>query len=197
MQHYATLCNRVCKRTQHVTFNTYIGSCWPTMLLSFARGCNSCSLRNIFIHIQPLRYRSTYAQIHIHWHISLLRIYSFQFVTYIRSPSRSRFLFNTVMYFPLWSIVQAWGAYVPIDKMSGGWFLSRGDIEQKIERVDNKQCGKIRNKLNWNSSFGKVSFLCCNCTLDCPFIIMRHNQWRQMLTVTPLHATFLCVSLIN
>ena len=32
----ATTCNRVCKRTQHVTPNN-IGSCWPTMLRSFAR----------------------------------------------------------------------------------------------------------------------------------------------------------------
>ena len=35
-QHPAT-CNRVCKRTQHVTFNN-VGSCWPTMLRPFARG---------------------------------------------------------------------------------------------------------------------------------------------------------------
>ena len=32
----STTCNRVCKRTQHVTPNN-IGSCWPTMLRSFAR----------------------------------------------------------------------------------------------------------------------------------------------------------------
>ena len=32
----ATTCNRVCKRTQHVTYNN-VGSCWPTMLRSFAR----------------------------------------------------------------------------------------------------------------------------------------------------------------
>ena len=33
----ATTCNRVCQWTQHVTFNN-VGSCWPTMLHSFARG---------------------------------------------------------------------------------------------------------------------------------------------------------------
>ena len=32
----STTYNRVCKRTQHVTPNN-IGSCWPTMLRSFAR----------------------------------------------------------------------------------------------------------------------------------------------------------------
>ena len=31
-----TTCNRVCKRTQHVTSNN-VGSCWPTMLGPFAR----------------------------------------------------------------------------------------------------------------------------------------------------------------
>ena len=165
------------------------------MLRSFTRGCNSCSLTNIFIRIQSLCYRPTYAQIHIHWHICLLRIYSYTFVTYIRSPSRSRFLFNTVMYFPLWSTFQAWSAYVPIEKMSDGWFLSSGDLQQKIGRVDHKQDAKIEISLTESSSFGKVSILCCNCTLDCPFIIMRHNQWRQMLTVTSLQATFLCVRL--
>ena len=35
-QHPAT-CNRVCKRTQHVTSNN-VESCWPTMLRPFARG---------------------------------------------------------------------------------------------------------------------------------------------------------------
>ena len=33
----ATTCNRVCKRTQHVTSNN-AGSCWPTILRPFARG---------------------------------------------------------------------------------------------------------------------------------------------------------------
>ena len=36
----ATTCNRVCKRTQHVTSNN-VGSCWPTMLRPFARGLTS------------------------------------------------------------------------------------------------------------------------------------------------------------
>ena len=36
-QQHPTTCNRVCKRTQHVTSNN-VGSCWPTMLRPFARG---------------------------------------------------------------------------------------------------------------------------------------------------------------
>ena len=32
----ATACNRVCKRTQHVTSNN-VGNCWSTMLRPFAR----------------------------------------------------------------------------------------------------------------------------------------------------------------
>ena len=36
-QQHPTSCNRVCKRTQHVTSNN-VGSCWPTMLRPFARG---------------------------------------------------------------------------------------------------------------------------------------------------------------
>ena len=36
----ATTCNRVCKRTQHVTSNN-VGSCWPTMLRPFVRGWRS------------------------------------------------------------------------------------------------------------------------------------------------------------
>ena len=36
-QQYPTTCNRVCKRTQHVTSN-HVGGCWPTMLRPFARG---------------------------------------------------------------------------------------------------------------------------------------------------------------
>ena len=36
-QQHATICNRVCKRTKHVTSNN-VGSCWPTMLRPFARG---------------------------------------------------------------------------------------------------------------------------------------------------------------
>ena len=36
-QQHPTTCNRVCKRTQHVTSNN-VGSCWPTMLRLFAWG---------------------------------------------------------------------------------------------------------------------------------------------------------------
>ena len=36
-QQHPTTCNRVCKRTQHVTSNN-VGSCWPTMLRPFERG---------------------------------------------------------------------------------------------------------------------------------------------------------------
>ena len=36
-QQHPTTCNRVCKRTQHVSSNN-VGSCWPTMLRPFARG---------------------------------------------------------------------------------------------------------------------------------------------------------------
>ena len=36
-QQHPTTCNRVCKRTQHVTSNN-AGSCWPTILRPFARG---------------------------------------------------------------------------------------------------------------------------------------------------------------
>ena len=36
-QQHPTTCNRVCKRTQHVTSNN-VGSCWPTVLRSLARG---------------------------------------------------------------------------------------------------------------------------------------------------------------
>ena len=39
-QQHPTTCNRVCKRTQHVTSNN-VGSCWPTMLRPFARGIQS------------------------------------------------------------------------------------------------------------------------------------------------------------
>ena len=35
-QQHPTTCNRVCKRTQHVTFNS-VGSCWSTMMRPFAR----------------------------------------------------------------------------------------------------------------------------------------------------------------
>ena len=45
----ATTCNRVYKRTQHVTSNK-VGSCWPTMLRPFARGFRGrgrvCMTRN-------------------------------------------------------------------------------------------------------------------------------------------------------
>ena len=36
-QQHPTTCNRVCKRTQHVTSNN-VASCWRTMLRPFARG---------------------------------------------------------------------------------------------------------------------------------------------------------------
>ena len=36
-QQHPTTCNKVCKRTQHVTSNN-AGNCWPTMLRPFARG---------------------------------------------------------------------------------------------------------------------------------------------------------------
>ena len=35
-QQHQTTCNKVCKRTQHVTSNNF-GSCWSTMLRPFAR----------------------------------------------------------------------------------------------------------------------------------------------------------------
>ena len=34
-QQHATICNRVCKRTQHATSNN-VGNCWPTTLRPFA-----------------------------------------------------------------------------------------------------------------------------------------------------------------
>ena len=36
-QQHPTTCNRLCKRTLHVTSNN-VGSCWPTMLRPFAQG---------------------------------------------------------------------------------------------------------------------------------------------------------------
>ena len=36
-QQHVTICNRVCKRTQHVKPNN-VGSCWPTMLRPFPWG---------------------------------------------------------------------------------------------------------------------------------------------------------------
>ena len=45
-QQQATTCNwtRVCKWTQHVTYNN-VGSCWPTILCPFARGFRvSCNI---------------------------------------------------------------------------------------------------------------------------------------------------------
>ena len=41
-QQHPTTCNRVCKRTQHVTSNN-VGSCWPTMLRPFAQGFTICT----------------------------------------------------------------------------------------------------------------------------------------------------------
>ena len=40
----ATTCNRVCKRSQHVTSNN-VGSCWPTILCLFARGFSVVPVR--------------------------------------------------------------------------------------------------------------------------------------------------------
>ena len=45
-QRHPTTCNRVCKRTQHITSNNDIGSCWPTMLRPFARGLRSCDFNS-------------------------------------------------------------------------------------------------------------------------------------------------------
>ena len=36
-QQHPTTCNRLCKRTQHLTSNN-VGNCWPIMLRPFARG---------------------------------------------------------------------------------------------------------------------------------------------------------------
>ena len=47
-QQHPTTCNRVCKRTQHVTSNN-VGSCWSTMLRPFARSLRlaSCLFWNV------------------------------------------------------------------------------------------------------------------------------------------------------
>ena len=46
-QQHPTTCNRVYKRTQHVTSNS-VGSCWPTIFCSFARGLtHSVNLRRL------------------------------------------------------------------------------------------------------------------------------------------------------
>ena len=37
VQQHATTCNRMCKRTPHLSFNN-VGSCWPKMLRPFVRG---------------------------------------------------------------------------------------------------------------------------------------------------------------
>ena len=42
-QQHPTTCNRVCKRTQHVTSN-HVGRCWPTLLRPFARGLKPVKL---------------------------------------------------------------------------------------------------------------------------------------------------------
>ena len=47
-QQHPTTCNRVCKRTQHITSNN-VGICWPKILHPFARG-----LTNNIIIIIPL-----------------------------------------------------------------------------------------------------------------------------------------------
>ena len=63
-QQHTTICNRVCKRTQHATSND-AGSCWPVTLHPFVWG-----LKNILTHILPFllqfflvirRYRSFYS----------------------------------------------------------------------------------------------------------------------------------------
>ena len=41
-QQHATTCNRVCKRTQHLTSHN-VGSCWPTLLCPFVQ----CLLKSI------------------------------------------------------------------------------------------------------------------------------------------------------
>ena len=48
MQQHATTCNRVCKRTQRVTSNN-VGSWWPTMLRSFARGLSHTNVYRVFL----------------------------------------------------------------------------------------------------------------------------------------------------
>ena len=40
-QQHPSTCNRVCKRTQHVTTDN-IGSCWAKMLRPFARSLSEC-----------------------------------------------------------------------------------------------------------------------------------------------------------
>ena len=47
-QQLPTTCNRVCKRTQHVTSNNF-GSCWLTMLRPFARGFIIVSLNLLVV----------------------------------------------------------------------------------------------------------------------------------------------------
>ena len=46
-QQHATTCNRVCKRTQHVSSNN-VGNCWPSMLRPFALGRNPKSDQHQF-----------------------------------------------------------------------------------------------------------------------------------------------------
>ena len=43
-QQHPTAWNWVCKRTQHVTSNN-VGSCWPTILRSFARSSSNYSVQ--------------------------------------------------------------------------------------------------------------------------------------------------------
>ena len=52
-QQLPTTCNRVCKRTQHVTSNNF-GSCWLTMLRPFARGFIIVSLSLVAWWLLPL-----------------------------------------------------------------------------------------------------------------------------------------------
>ena len=49
-QQHPTICNRVCKRTQHVT-SSNVESCWPTMLHPFARALLSKHLCSPLIYI--------------------------------------------------------------------------------------------------------------------------------------------------
>ena len=60
----ATTCNRVCKRTQHVTSNN-VGSCWSTMLRPFARSLIRPAL-------QPVRRRCTICS-----HVCVIRVILF------------------------------------------------------------------------------------------------------------------------
>ena len=55
-QQHPTTCNRVCKRTQHVTSNN-VGSCWPTMLRPFTRGLREKMRPNAAFTVQSPPFR--------------------------------------------------------------------------------------------------------------------------------------------